>query len=83
MKKAQVDGVIYVMVLIVIVGILLFIFQPTIETFRLEAIESLDDHPEQYNVFSSIFLYSLKPLIWFFYIFLSVIVLFATVNPPG
>lgn len=75
-KKGQLGGVLYLLALIVIAGILLATFQPTINEFRLDLINNIDNYPDQANTFSKIILYSLNPIIWIGYIFLSILMLF-------
>lgn len=75
-NKGQLGGVIYLLLVIVLAGIILVVFSPTIDEFRVERINDIDNYENQNNTFMKIFLYALKPLMWIFYLFLSVIVLF-------
>ena len=75
-KKAQLGGIIYVLLVIVLAGFILAVFQPTINDFRLERVNKLDMYPEQDNILIRILLYALNPILWIFYILLSVFVLF-------
>ena len=75
-KKAQLGGIIYVLLVIVLAGFILAVFQPTINDFRLERVNELDMYPEQDNILIRILLYALNPILWIFYILLSVFVLF-------
>lgn len=75
-KKAQLGGIIYVLLVIVLAGFILALFQPTINEFRLERVNELDMYPDQDNLLIRILLYALNPILWIFYILLSVFVLF-------
>ena len=75
-KKAQLGGIIYVLLVIVLAGFILALFQPTINEFRVERVNELDMYPDQDNLLIRILLYALNPILWIFYIILSVFVLF-------
>lgn len=75
-KKAQLGGAVYLLLVIVLAGVMLSVFNSTINDFRLERINEIDNFPQQANTFSKIFLYALMPMIWISYILLSVFVLF-------
>jgi len=79
-KKGQAGGVMYVIVLVLLTGIILAVFSPTINTFRLEQIERIDSFPDQYSALMKLGMYALMPLIW---IFLSVVILYVSVNQGG
>ena len=79
-KKAQAGSVLYVLLVIILTGVLLAVFQPTINDFRLQNIENIDNYPDQYSALMKLFMYGLLPIMWIFYIFLSVFVLFVSVN---
>lgn len=82
-KKGQAGNAVYVMVVIILTGMILAVFQPTINTFRLEQIDRIDSYPDQYSALMKLFMYALLPLLWIFYLFLSVLILFVTVNGGG
>ena len=82
-KKGQAGGVMYVIVLVLLTGIILAVFSSTINTFRLEQIERIDSFPDQYSALMKLAMYALMPLIWIFYLFLSVVILYVSVNQGG
>jgi ABC-type multidrug transport system permease subunit len=79
-NKAQLGGAVYLLLVIVLTGVMLAVFAPTINDFRLERINEIDNYPDQANTFSKIFLYALMPLMWISYIILSVFVLFVGIR---
>lgn len=79
-KAGQLGGAIYLLLVIVLTGVMLAVFSPTINEFRLERINDIDNYPDQANTFTKIFLYALNPMIWISYILLSVIVLFVGIK---
>ena len=74
-KKAQISFVFYTIVVVILAGILLNVFSPTIDEYRIERISEIDNYPDQNPVFMKIFLYGLFPIMWALYLFLSVIAL--------
>ena len=82
-KKGQAGNVMSVLLIVVLTGILLAVFQPTINDFRLENIENIDNYPDQYSALMKLFMYGLLPIMWIFYIFLSILIVFVTVNQGG
>jgi hypothetical protein len=75
-KKGQLGGAVYLLLVIVMAGVMLSVFNSTINEFRLERINTIDNYPDQANTFTKIFLYALMPMIWISYILLSIFVLF-------
>ena len=82
-KKGQAGNVMSVLLIVVLTGILLAVFQPTINDFRLQNIENIDNYPDQYSALMKLFMYGLLPIMWIFYIFLSILIVFVTVNQNG
>ena len=82
-KKGQAGGVMYVIVVVMLTGIILAVFQPTLNNFRLEQIDRIDNYPDQYSALMKLAMYALIPLLWVFYLFLSVVILFVSVNQGG
>lgn len=82
-KKGQAGNVMSVLLIVVLTGILLAVFQPTINDFRLQNIENIDNYPDQYSALMKLFMYGLLPIMWIFYIFLSILIVFVTVNQGG
>jgi hypothetical protein len=74
-KKGQISFVFYTIVVVILAGILLNVFSPTINEYRLERISEIDNYPDQNPIFMKIFLYGLFPLMWALYLLLSVIAL--------
>jgi len=75
-KKGQVSAVFSAFVVIILTGVMLTIFMPTIDDFRIEQIENL----EEGAILEKLLLFALKPLIWGMYIFLSIFAMVFTVN---
>ena len=82
-KKGQAGNVMSVLLIVVLTGILLAVFQPTLNDFRLQNIENIDNYPDQYSALMKLFMYGLLPIMWIFYIFLSILIVFVTVNQGG
>ena len=82
-KKGQAGNVMSVLLIVVLTGILLAVFQPTLNDFRLQNIENIDNYPDQYSALMKLFMYGLLPIMWIFYIFLSILIVFVTVNQNG
>jgi len=82
-KKGQLSTVVYAIVVIILTGFLLAVFQPVVNEFRLERIADASESSGQYNALQLFFLYSLIPIIWLVYIFLSLVVIFVSVNSSG
>ena len=82
-KKGQAGNAVYVLVVVLLTGVLLAVFQPVINEFRLEQISEIDNYPDQYSALMKLAMYALLPLIWIFYLFLSVLIVFITVNGSG
>jgi len=78
-NKAQLSGLVYVMIVIVVTGFILSWFSGLIDSNRDVA---LDAAPED-AVFGRLLLIGLKPILWFFFILLSMIILVATIISGG
>lgn len=79
-KKAQISNVILFLVIFCISAFVLVQFMPTIEQFRLDAINDIQDNPATSGTLYTIIMYGLKPIIWIGFIFLSLVALIVTVN---
>jgi len=78
-NKAQLGGVVYVIIIIIVSGMVLAWMSDLVNETRDDA---LDSAPED-AVFGRLILISLKPLLWFFFIILSLIILIATIVSGG
>jgi hypothetical protein len=78
--KGQVGFVMTTIVLVILTGVLLKAFSPTIEEFRVERLSTIDNYPNENNDLTKILLYAFMPIMWSFYIFLSAIVIFISVR---
>jgi hypothetical protein len=79
-NKGQIGLVVVALAVIIITGFLLSQFTPVIETFRLDLINSMDNHPETSSPLLKIIVYGFIPYMWIAYIFISVIALIVIVN---
>lgn len=61
MARAQANGVAFVIFAVIVVGFLLFIFYPSLETIRLNAIVEPENISQP---FVMLVLYSLQPILW-------------------
>ena len=78
-KKGNVGTVASALFFIVIVGIFLYIFSPVINEFRVTAINDAELEGGD-NALYLLALYSLMPVLWLIYVFLSAILIFLTVT---
>jgi hypothetical protein len=78
-----VGKVMFALVIIVFIGIFLAILQPSIEEFRLDALENTVNSTNMYNPLIKIFLYAWNPIMWFFFIVMSIFWLVSIVNSSG
>lgn len=78
-KKANIGLVASALLFIVIIGLLLNAFSPTINDLRIEQINEINLSGEE-NTLLLLFLYALMPLLWVIYVFLSAVLIFLSVN---
>jgi len=79
-KKGNVGFVFVVIFGIILSGFLLNVFSPTINEFRLDLIEDLNESTSEANILLKIIIYGIIPYMWFMYIFLSIFFLIYAVN---
>lgn len=68
--KAQAGNVIIAVFLVLIVGTLLYSFSGVIDDLRIDRISELTGDE---NVLYEIFLYAMMPIVWFLYLFASIV----------
>ena len=78
-KKANIGNVAGALFFIVIVGVFLYSFGPIIDDFRVTAINEAEQIGGD-NTLYLLALYSLMPLLWLIYLFLSAVLIFLVVN---
>jgi len=79
MKKGQIEGIVYTLIVIIVVGFLLAWFAPLISTLADDAY----DVSEPDAIFGRIILIALSPLAWVFYVLLSVIIIYFALQGGG
>jgi len=79
-SKAQAGNVLIAVFLVLLVGLILYSFSPVIDDLRQEAINDLNSES---NVLYEIFLYSMMPVVWFLYLFVSVVWIAITSQASG
>jgi uncharacterized membrane-anchored protein len=75
MKKAQLSGIIYVIIVIIVSGFVLAWMSDLVNTTRDDALDVAPDDA----IFGRLLLVGLKPILWFFFIILSLIILVSTI----
>jgi hypothetical protein len=75
-KKGQVSTLLWVIFVVLVTPIILYSFNDTLTDVRDSTLESLSDN----QVLEKAILIAIKPILWGFWIFLSVAVIFFTVN---
>lgn len=75
--KAQAGNVFIAFFLVIIVGLLLSATSPILNDFRVEAINNLDANS---GALYEIVLYALMPIVWFLYLFASLVFIAVTAN---
>lgn len=78
-KKGQISVVASALFFILISGILLFLFSPTINDFRVAAINDATSATGD-NTLYLLGLYAFMPILWVIYVFLSCILVFVAVS---
>jgi len=78
-KKAQLEGIVYIIIVIIVVGFLLAWFSPLIKNVAEDTYSNVSED----KVFSRSVLIMLSPLSWVFYIILSLIVLYFAFQGGG
>ena len=79
-KKLQIEGVVYAIIVIFVVGFLLAWFSPLIKEVTED---TYDNHVSEDKVFSRLILLALSPAAWIFYVILSLLILYFAMNGGG
>jgi hypothetical protein len=79
-KKGNVPFLMSTLVVVVLVGLMLFVFHDPIDEFRVDL---LNDSATQDDSLLLIVLYGLFPIMWFFYILLSIFAVKIAVDVAG
>ena len=82
-NKGQVARVMAVIVVILFTGVFLNQVSPVIDDFRVDRLNEVDNHNNPNNPFMKFLWYSFMPLLWGFYVVLSVLVLYLTTVAAG
>lgn len=78
-KKGQIGNVAAALFFIVIVGIFLNVFSQVIDDLRIEAINDATSEGGD-NTLYLLVMYSLMPILWIIYLFLSAVLIFFSVQ---
>lgn len=71
-KKASVGFVLTVLTIVIFTGIFLRTLYPVFEEFRLDNLNSVDSYDNPNNPLMKIFWYSFHPIMWFFWLVMSI-----------
>ena len=82
-NKGQVARVMAVIVVILFTGVFLNQVSPIIDDFRVERLNEVDNHDNPNNPFMKFLWYSFMPLLWGFYVMLSILGLYLTTVAAG
>ena len=82
-KKGQVARVMTALVVILFTGVFLNQLSPVIDDFRVERLNEVDNHDNPNNPFMKFLWYSFMPLLWGFYVMLSILALYLTTVAAG
>lgn len=67
-KKGSMGLVLATITIIIFLGVFLRTLHPTFDEFRLDNLNSLDEHDNPNNPLMKLFWYAFHPIMWFFYI---------------
>jgi flagellar biosynthesis protein FlhB len=82
-NKGQVAAVMGAIVIIIFTGILLNQLSPTINEFRVENLNNVDNHDNPNNNFMKFLWYAFMPILWGFWILLSIFAIYITTIRAG
>lgn len=74
-KKGQVSFILYLLIVVIVSGVLLYVFSPTINEFRSELLDKYNDEFPNGKPLEKLVLYSLMPLLWIGWIIFSAVLL--------
>jgi hypothetical protein len=74
-KKGQVSFILYLMIVVIVSGIMLFVFSPTVNEFRTALLDQYNDDFPNGKPLEKLILYALMPLLWIAWIIFSAVLL--------